>query len=227
MFVGHPERHSTSRFGWLRATVLGANDGLVSTASLMVGVATSGASTGVILTAGIAGVAAGAMAMAAGEYVSVSSQADIEHVDRAIETAELATNPEGELTELVGILCPIVALRSNGRSVVGTHRTVLMAQEVGGRETADPPPTIATRGLDVMSGLSARHASSRFRDKGCGWGEKHVVSLVGGELLQVRGPRGELEVSADRAAPTRSWPSRWAGRGGLPAPRRPTPRGLT
>ncbi len=103
MLAGHPERHSTSRVGWLRAAVLGANDGLVSTASLMVGVATSGAPTGAILTAGIAGLAAGAMAMAAGEYVSVSSQADIEHADRAKEAAELAADPEAELAELVGI----------------------------------------------------------------------------------------------------------------------------
>ena len=99
----HPERHNTGRAGWLRAAVLGANDGLVSTSSLIIGVAASGASTGAILTAGIAGLAAGAMAMAAGEYVSVSSQADVERADRATERAELAASPAGELAELVGI----------------------------------------------------------------------------------------------------------------------------
>jgi vacuolar iron transporter family protein len=99
----HPERHRAGRAGWLRAAVLGANDGLVSTSSLMIGVASSGASTGVILTAGIAGLAAGAMAMAAGEYVSVSSQSDVERADRDMEGAELAADPVGELAELAGI----------------------------------------------------------------------------------------------------------------------------
>jgi VIT1/CCC1 family predicted Fe2+/Mn2+ transporter len=106
MFGGvgrHPERHNTGRAGWLRAAVLGANDGLVSTASIIIGVAASGAATGAILTAGIAGLAAGAMAMAAGEYVSVSSQSDVERADLATERAELAASPAGELAELVGI----------------------------------------------------------------------------------------------------------------------------
>jgi vacuolar iron transporter family protein len=99
----HLERHSAGRAGWLRAAVLGANDGLVSTASLMVGVAASGAPTGAVVTAGLAGVAAGSMAMAAGEYVSVSSQVDVERADRALEERELADDPEGELRELTGI----------------------------------------------------------------------------------------------------------------------------
>jgi VIT1/CCC1 family predicted Fe2+/Mn2+ transporter len=101
--AGHPEGHRTARSGWLRAAVLGANDGLVSTSSLLVGVAASGASTGAILTAGTAGLAAGAMAMAAGEYVSVSSQSDVERADRQTEIAELAADPEGELEELTQI----------------------------------------------------------------------------------------------------------------------------
>lgn len=99
----HSEGHRTGRAGWLRAAVLGANDGLVSTSSLLVGVAASGASTGAILTAGLAGLAAGSMAMAAGEYVSVSSQSDVEKADRATEMAELAEDPEGELEELTQI----------------------------------------------------------------------------------------------------------------------------
>jgi vacuolar iron transporter family protein len=99
----HAEHHGAGRAGWLRAAVLGANDGLVSTASLMVGVAASHASTSTVITAGLAGVAAGSMAMAAGEYVSVSSQVDIEHADRAREKAELSQDPEGELDELTGI----------------------------------------------------------------------------------------------------------------------------
>ena len=97
------ESHAAGRSGWLRAAVLGANDGLVSTASLMVGVAASSASSGVVVTAGIAGVAAGAMAMAAGEYVSVSSQRDVEQADRAREAREQQLHPEAERLELVGI----------------------------------------------------------------------------------------------------------------------------
>lgn len=97
------ELHSAGRAGWLRAAVLGANDGLVSTSSLMVGVAASGASGGAVVTAGIAGIAAGAMAMAAGEYVSVSSQRDVEDADRAREEREHALHPEAERRELVGI----------------------------------------------------------------------------------------------------------------------------
>jgi hypothetical protein len=96
----HAEAHRGEHAGSLRAAVLGANDGLVSTASLMVGVASSGAGAATVLTAGIAGLAAGSMTMAAGEYVSVSSQVDVERGDRAKEQRELATNPEAELAEL-------------------------------------------------------------------------------------------------------------------------------
>jgi vacuolar iron transporter family protein len=99
----HRERHLVSRIGWLRAAVLGANDGIVSTASLIVGVAAAGASKGDILLAGMAGLVAGAMSMAAGEYVSVSSQADTEKADIARERAELLADPVAEHDELVEI----------------------------------------------------------------------------------------------------------------------------
>lgn len=99
----HPERHLVARIGWLRAAVMGANDGLVSTASLIVGVAAAQTSKSGILVAGVAGLVAGAMSMAAGEYVSVSSQADTEKADLARETAELATDPEAETRELAEI----------------------------------------------------------------------------------------------------------------------------
>lgn len=99
----HPELHLVSRIGWLRAAVLGANDGIVSTASLIVGVAAASAATSDVLIAGIAGLVAGAMSMAAGEYVSVSSQSDTEQADLARERAELATQPEAERHELAGI----------------------------------------------------------------------------------------------------------------------------
>lgn len=99
----HIEGHATGRTGWLRAAVLGANDGLVSTASLILGVASAGADRSAVITAGIAGLAAGAMSMAAGEYVSVSSQRDSERADIARETRELHDDPAGELDELTGI----------------------------------------------------------------------------------------------------------------------------
>ena len=94
------ESHYSERAGWLRAAVLGADDGIVSTASLMVGVAASAASFGTIILAGVAGLVAGAMSMAAGEYVSVASQLDVEKADIAREKHELTADPEGELREL-------------------------------------------------------------------------------------------------------------------------------
>ena len=103
MSRGHIERHVVARIGWLRAAVLGANDGIVSTASLIIGVAAASAQTGAILVAGVAGLVAGAMSMAAGEYVSVSSQADSERADVARETRELREQPEAELQELTEI----------------------------------------------------------------------------------------------------------------------------
>ncbi len=99
----HRETHAASRIGWLRAAILGANDGIVSTASLIAGVAAAGASSSSILITGTAGLVAGAMSMAAGEYVSVSSQGDAEKADIAKEKRELATVPELELEELTQI----------------------------------------------------------------------------------------------------------------------------
>ncbi|MBL0219633.1 MAG: VIT family protein [Myxococcales bacterium] len=126
----HRESHRSGRAGWLRAAVLGSNDAIVSTASLMIGVAASNASTPAILTAGVAGLCAGAMSMAAGEYVSVSSQRDAEVADIAKETGELAANPEAELEELTGIyvsrgldrpLAHQVAVQLSERDKLGAH----------------------------------------------------------------------------------------------------------
>ena len=126
----HRERHRSERIGWLRAAVLGANDGIVSTASLVVGVAAAEAARGAVLTAGVAGLVAGAMSMAAGEYVSVSSQADTEKADLARERRELATEPEAELRELAGIyekrgleagLARQVAEQLTARDALGAH----------------------------------------------------------------------------------------------------------
>ncbi len=99
----HGEVHRSDRSGWLRATVLGANDGILSTGALLLGVISAGGDRAAVLTAGIAGVAAGAGSMAMGEYVSVSTQRDTEEADRAMEARELAHDPDGELAELQGI----------------------------------------------------------------------------------------------------------------------------
>jgi VIT1/CCC1 family predicted Fe2+/Mn2+ transporter len=101
--MAHRERHRSERIGWLRAAVLGANDGIVSTASLVVGVAAAQTARQDVLLAGVAGLVAGALSMAAGEYVSVSSQADTEQADLKRERHELATQPQAEEDELTGI----------------------------------------------------------------------------------------------------------------------------
>ncbi len=128
--VRHLERHLLERIGWLRAAVLGANDGIVSTASLIVGVAASGAGPDTLLVTGTAGLVAGAMSMAAGEYVSVSSQADSERADIERERKELATVPEAEREELIGIyqkrgldreLAEKVADQMTARDALGAH----------------------------------------------------------------------------------------------------------
>ena len=126
----HRESHLVSRIGWLRAAVLGANDGIVSTASLIMGVAASGAPRSAVLVSGIAGLVAGAMSMAAGEYVSVSSQSDTERSDLERERLELATDPEAELEELAGVyrargvdadVARTVAMQMTAFDALGTH----------------------------------------------------------------------------------------------------------
>lgn len=129
----HSERHRTHRTGWLRASVLGANDGIVSTASLVLGVAAAGANSRAIFVAGIAGLVAGAMSMAAGEYVSVSSQADTERADRAREGKELSANPEQEHEELVSIYVQ----RGLDRPLASSVATQLMAHDALGAHSRD------------------------------------------------------------------------------------------
>lgn len=114
--MSHHEQHRAHRVGWLRAAVLGANDGIVSTASLIIGVAAAGTSHDNVVLAGVAGLVAGAMSMAAGEYVSVSSQADTENADLALERESLELNFEGEMDELAKIyedrgLEPLLAMQ--------------------------------------------------------------------------------------------------------------------
>ncbi|MBX3479357.1 MAG: VIT family protein [Caulobacter sp.] len=130
MARSHREMHLIERVGWLRAAVLGANDGIVSTASLIVGVAAASQGRGEILVAGVAGLVAGAMSMAAGEYVSVSSQADTERADLARERSELETQPEFELEELTQMyvargvspdLARQVAVQMTANDALGAH----------------------------------------------------------------------------------------------------------
>lgn len=129
----HTERHKTHRIGWLRAAVLGANDGIVSTASLVLGVAAAGATAKSILIAGIAGLVAGAMSMAAGEYVSVSSQSDTENADLARERIELDTQPEHEHAELAAIY----VTRGLDKTLANSVATQLMAHDALGAHSRD------------------------------------------------------------------------------------------
>ena len=129
----HSERHRTHRTGWLRAAVLGANDGIVSTASLILGVAATGAGTRAILVAGVASLVAGAMSMAAGEYVSVSSQADTENADLARERSELAQDPKQEHAELTAIY----RQRGLSEALASNVATELMAHDALGAHARD------------------------------------------------------------------------------------------
>src|SRR4051812_16474264 len=131
-----PEVHLSSRSNWLRAAVLGANDGILSTSSLVLGVAASGASGAAIVTAGIAGLVAGALSMAAGEYVSVSSQRDTELADLRLEERELRDDPQGELRELAMIyerrgLSPALAQEVAGELTRGDALQAHARDELG------------------------------------------------------------------------------------------------
>jgi VIT1/CCC1 family predicted Fe2+/Mn2+ transporter len=155
----HPERHAVSRIGWLRAAVLGANDGIVSTASLIVGVTASGADKAAILIAGAAALVAGAMSMAAGEYVSVSSQSDTEKADLAKERRELVDQPAFEHDELAAIymargldkeLARQVADQLMAKDALGTHaRDELGISEVS---TARPLQAALTSAATFSAG---------------------------------------------------------------------------
>lgn len=127
------ERHRTKRVGWLRAAVLGANDGILSTASLVLGVAAAHATHGNVMVAGVAGLVAGAMAMAAGEYVSVHSQADTEQADLKLERAELKADAKGEHTELMAIY----VARGLDRTLAKEVARQLMAHDALGAHARD------------------------------------------------------------------------------------------
>jgi VIT1/CCC1 family predicted Fe2+/Mn2+ transporter len=150
----HAERHRTHRIGWLRAAVLGANDGIVSTASLVLGVAAAGADSQGILVAGVAGLVAGAMSMAAGEYVSVSSQADTERADLAREREELAASPEEEHAELTAIYVG----RGLDAALASKVATELTQHDALGAHARDE--------LGISDTLAARPAQAAFASAG-------------------------------------------------------------
>ncbi len=178
----HPETHLSGRAGWLRAAVLGANDGIVSTASLVLGVASSGASRAAIVTAGIAGLVAGALSMAAGEYVSVSSQRDAEEADLRLEERELRADPSGELRELAGIY-----------------------------ERRGLPPQLASDVADALTdhGSLEAHARDELGLARRAPGATAAGGLgVGALVLGGRDPavaRGRASRRPARASPSRSW----------------------
>jgi len=150
----HRERHRTGRVAWLRAAVLGANDGIVSTASLLVGVAAAGASSHDVLVAGVAGLVAGAMSMAAGEYVSVSSQADSEQADIERERKELATDEEHEREELAAIYVQ----RGLDPSLAQQVSAQLMAHDALGAHARDE--------LGISEAFSARPVQAALASAG-------------------------------------------------------------
>ncbi|NWF31967.1 VIT family protein [Stenotrophomonas sp. SAM-B] len=169
----HPEVHRSDRVGWLRAAVLGANDGIVSVAGLVVGIAASGASASTILATGIAGTVAGAMSMAAGEYVSVQSQADTELADLAVEKRELHEDPHSELEELAAIyrhrgltpaLAHEVATQLTAHDALGAHaRDELgITEELRARPMqaalASAGAFVSGAALPVLTALLAPHA---------------------------------------------------------------------
>jgi VIT1/CCC1 family predicted Fe2+/Mn2+ transporter len=150
----HAEKHRTHRIGWLRAAVLGANDGIVSTASLIVGVAAAESSRSSVLVAGMAGLVAGAMSMAAGEYVSVSSQADTEHADLERERDELARYGESEHAELAAIY----VTRGLDADLASQVATQLMAKDALGAHARDE--------LGISDTLSARPVQAALASAG-------------------------------------------------------------
>jgi vacuolar iron transporter family protein len=202
-----PGVHLSHRSNWLRAAVLGANDGIVSTASLVLGVAASGASGTAIVTAGIAGLVAGALSMAAGEYVSVSSQRDAEQADIRLEELELLIDPEGELRELTGVyeqrglppaLASEVALTLSRRGALQAH----LRDELGldARRLARPFQAAWASALSFSAGAALPLLAVALTPAGSRVGVTVVVTLValaslGGLGARLGGaPRGRATI---------------------------------
>ena len=205
----HPEIHRTSRVGWLRAAVLGANDGIVSTASLLVGVAAASVSRDELLTVGMAGLVAGAMSMAAGEYVSVSSQADTEAADLAREREELLTEPESEHLELAMIyqsrgltpeLASQVAHQLTEHDALGAHARDELG--ISAINTARPVQAALTSAATFAVGaalpLGSRVAGARARRSRPWWRRPRILFLGGLGVVAARAGGAPLGRGAAR-----------------------------
>lgn len=201
----HRELHIVDRTGWLRAAVLGANDGIVSTASLLVGIAAAGADKPAILLGGLAALTAGAMSMAAGEYVSVSSQADAEAADRKREAGELAAEPAAERAELIGIyrargldadLAARVADQLTAADALGTH----LRDELGMTEHSAARPLQAASASAVTFALGAAIplAAAAMLPSGI------LIEGISGLALMLLGLLGALGAWAGNAPPVRA-----------------------
>ncbi|NVN09912.1 VIT1/CCC1 transporter family protein [Nguyenibacter vanlangensis] len=202
----HTERHAVEKLGWLRAAVLGANDGTLSTGSLIVGVASSHASGGSILIAGLSALVAGALSMAAGEYVSVSSQADSERADIAREKQELASDWDSEIDELAGIYCK----RGLDDALARTVATELMKHDALGAHARDELglfDATAARPLQAAFASAAAFSSGAVMpvlaavltpEPYVSWG----VSLVSIVVLAVLGAVGAVAGGASPVRPT-------------------------
>jgi VIT1/CCC1 family predicted Fe2+/Mn2+ transporter len=192
----HSESHTVDRIGWLRAAVLGANDGIVSTASLLVGVAAADGSHSAVLVAGLAGLVAGAMSMAAGEYVSVSSQSDTEAADLARERAELRDQPQEEIEELTQIyvergvepaLARQVAIQMMEKDALGAHaRDELGITEVS---TARPLQAAFASALTFAAGAALPLTAAVFAPAGFSGLTITVVSVFSLATLGLLGAR--------------------------------------
>jgi vacuolar iron transporter family protein len=200
MLFRHKERHRTGRMGWLRAAVLGANDGIVSTASLVLGVAAAHGTRSNVLVAGVAGMVAGAMAMAAGEYVSVHSQADTEQAELKRERAELKADDKGEHEELAAIyvargldpsLAKQVAYQLMAHDAIGAHAR----DELGITETlrARPIQAAFASALSFAVGAAMPLLTSTFAP------ERSLIMLVPGTSLLFLALLGALAAGAGGA----------------------------
>jgi VIT1/CCC1 family predicted Fe2+/Mn2+ transporter len=198
----HAETHRTARIGWLRAAVLGANDGIVSTASLVLGVAAAHASSSSVLVAGTAGLVAGAMSMAAGEYVSVSSQADTERADLRREEMELSSDPDAELAELTAIyvgrgldpgLAHQVAVQLMAHDALASHAR----DELGITEIlrARPLQAALTSAASFAVGAAAPLVAVALGS------DSTIVPVVGGTSLALLGALGWLAARVGGARP--------------------------
>jgi len=200
------ERHLINRIGWLRAAVLGANDGIISTASLMVGVATAATPSGTVLITGIAGLVAGSMSMAAGEYVSVSSQADTERADLARESRELAADRGAEVKELADIYVgrgvePVLAVQVAEQLMAKDALAAHARDELGVSEaiSANPVQAALTSAATFASGAILPILAAFFSPKGILAATVFGVSLV---VLAALGAIGARAGGAEILKPT-------------------------